>query len=64
MQQRCVLRLLDIGSQALLAAIEPDEVAGQASRRLVVAAREVAFGALVLITRALWCVTPTAIPTP
>ena len=44
-QQRGVVRLLDVGDQALLAAVEPDEVARQAFRRLVVAAREVALGA-------------------
>ena len=46
MQQRGIVRPLDVGDQALLAAIEPDEIAGQASCRLVVAAREVALGAL------------------
>ena len=30
MQQRGVVRLLDVGDQALLAAVEPDEIAGQA----------------------------------
>jgi hypothetical protein len=27
-QQRCVVRALDVGHEALLAAIEPDEIAG------------------------------------
>ena len=46
MQQCRILRPLDVRNQALLAAIEPDEIAGQASCCLVVAAREVALGAL------------------
>ena len=46
MQQRRVVRLLDVGDQALLAAVEPDEIAGQALAAVVVAAREVALGAL------------------
>ena len=46
MQQRGVGRVLDVGDQALLAAVQPDEIAGQAVGRLVVAAREVAFRAL------------------
>jgi hypothetical protein len=45
-QQRGVVRVFDVGDQALLAAVEPDEIAGQAVGGLVVAAREVAFGAL------------------
>ena len=46
MQQRRVVRVLDVGDQALLAAVQPDEIAGQAVGRLVVAAREIAFRAL------------------
>ena len=51
-QQRGVVRVLDVGDEALLAAVEPDEIAGQALRRPVVAAREVALGRSILMTRA------------
>ena len=43
MQQRGVVRVLDVGDKALLAAVEPDEIARQARGGLVVAAGEVAF---------------------
>ena len=45
-QQRRVVRMLDVGDQALLAAVQPDEIAGQAFGRVVVAAGEIAFRAL------------------
>src|SRR5882757_4816962 len=44
MHQRDIVWSLDVGDQALLASIEPDEIAGQAPCRLVVAAREIALG--------------------
>ena len=46
MQQCRIVRPLDVRDQAPFAAIEPYEVAGQAVRCGVVAAREVAFGPL------------------
>jgi hypothetical protein len=46
MQQRRVLRPLDVGGERFLAAVEPREVARHALGRAVVAAREVALRAL------------------
>ena len=46
LQQRGVLGFLDVGDEALLAAVEPDEVARQAIGGTIVAAGEVALGAL------------------
>ena len=43
-QQRRVLRLLDVRDQTFLAAIEPDEIARGALHRTVVSAREVTLG--------------------
>ena len=43
MQECRVRRVLDVGDKALFAAIEPDEIAGEASGGLVVEAGEVAF---------------------
>ena len=51
-QQRRVGRCLMSSDQALLAAVEPDEIAGEPARRLVIAAREVALGRSILMTRA------------
>ena len=45
-QQRGIVGILDVGDQALLAAVEPDEIAGQALGGVVVAAGEIALGAL------------------
>ena len=46
MQERGIIRLLDVGDERLLAAIEPDEIGREAVHGFVVAAREIAFGAL------------------
>jgi hypothetical protein len=48
LQQRLVVGRLDVEAQALLAAVQPDEIGGQAVAGRVVAAREVALGALQL----------------
>ena len=45
-QQRRIVLVLDVRDQALLAAVQPDEVAGQTLGRRVVAACEIAFRAL------------------
>jgi len=41
MRQCGIRRVLDVGDQALLAAVEPDEIRRQPARRRVVAAGEV-----------------------
>ena len=46
MQQRGVVGIFDVGDKALLAAVQPDEIAGEAFGGFVVEAREIAFGAL------------------
>jgi hypothetical protein len=48
LQQRLVVGRLDVEAEALLAAVQPDEIGGQAVAGGVVLAREVALGALQL----------------
>ena len=45
-EQRCIGRGLDVERHRLLAAVEPDEIARLARRRMVVKAREIALGPL------------------
>ena len=46
LQQHCVLGVLDVERDRLLAAVEPDEIGAVAVHHMIVAAREIAFAAL------------------